>query len=211
MAKATTIKEAIKKWEDKTGQHAATAKEVSLIFQWPPIEKMDNTLACLVNCEKLSLSTNMIEKVTALNSLKKLRILSLGRNYLKSFAGMESLGDTLEELWISYNLIEKLKGVQVLRSLKVLYMSNNIVKEWSEFNKLQELPNLEDLLFVGNPLYDACELEVWRSEAARRLPNLKKLDGETVLREDKPPLTVTEVQNDGGDAVETLVSAETSD
>ncbi|CAH2083651.1 unnamed protein product [Euphydryas editha] len=209
--KATTIKEAIKRWEEKTGQQANQATEVSLIFQWPPIEKMDNTLSCLVNCEKLSLSTNMIEKVTGLNSLKKLRVLSLGRNYIKSFSGMESLGDTLEELWISYNFVEKLKGINVLRNLRVLYMSNNLVKEWSEFNKLQELPNLEDLLFVGNPLYDGCELEVWRSEAARRLPALKKLDGETVLREDEPPLTVADLEPDGGDAVETLVSAETND
>jgi len=61
----------------------------------------------------------------------------------------ESLGDTLEELWISYNLIEKLKGVGVLKKLKVLCMSNNLVKEWTEFNKLQEMPNLEDLVFVG--------------------------------------------------------------
>jgi len=59
------------------------------------------------------------------------------------------LGDTLEELWISYNLIEKLKGVGVLKKLKVLCMSNNLVKEWTEFNKLQEMPNLEDLVFVG--------------------------------------------------------------
>lgn len=51
MAKATTIKEAIKRWEEKTGQQAATATEVSLIFQWPPIEKLDNTLSTLVNCE----------------------------------------------------------------------------------------------------------------------------------------------------------------
>lgn len=51
MAKATTIKEAIKKWEDKTGLQSATATEVTLIFQWPPIEKMDSTLATLVNCE----------------------------------------------------------------------------------------------------------------------------------------------------------------
>lgn len=51
MAKATTIKEAIKRWEEKTGQQATTATEVSLIFQWPPIEKMDNTLSTLVNCE----------------------------------------------------------------------------------------------------------------------------------------------------------------
>lgn len=49
--KAITIKEAIKKWEEKTGLDSTTATEVSLIFQWPPIEKMDNTLATLVNCE----------------------------------------------------------------------------------------------------------------------------------------------------------------
>lgn len=55
----------------------------------------------------------------------------------------------MEELWISYNLIEKLKGVGVLKKLKVLYMSNNLVKDWMEFNKLQDMPNLEDLLFVG--------------------------------------------------------------
>lgn len=28
-------------------------------------------------------------------------------------------------------------------------MSNNMVKDWAEFMKLQELPCLEDLLFVG--------------------------------------------------------------
>jgi dynein light chain 1 len=58
----------------------------------------------------------------------------------------------LEELWISYNFVEKMKGVHVLKKLKVLYMSNNMVKEWGEFMKLQELPALEDLLFVGKLL-----------------------------------------------------------
>ncbi|CAH2064671.1 unnamed protein product, partial [Iphiclides podalirius] len=91
------------------------------------------------------------------------------------------------------------------------------IKKWEEKSgqhagtATEELPNLDDLLFVGNPLYDACELDVWRAEAARRLPQLKKLDGETVLREDDPPLTVANMQPDGGDAVETLVSAENND
>lgn len=30
-------------------------------------------------------------------------------------------------------------------------MSNNNVKDWAEFQKLAELPSLEDLLFVGEP------------------------------------------------------------
>lgn len=61
----------------------------------------------------------------------------------------EGIGDTLEELWISYNLIEKIKTVAFFKKLRVLYMSNNLVKDWGEFNRLQEIPNLEDLLFVG--------------------------------------------------------------
>lgn len=71
-------------------------------------------------------------------------------------AFQEAVGDSLEQLWISYNLIEKIKGVNVLRKLKVLYMSNNLVKDWVEFNRLAEIPMLEDLLFVGEfPLLPA--------------------------------------------------------
>ncbi|XP_055361496.1 dynein axonemal light chain 1 isoform X2 [Betta splendens] len=158
MAKSTTVKEALAKWI-------------------PPIEKMDASLSTLTNCEKLSLSTNCIEKISNLNGLKNLKILSLGRNNIKSLSGLEAVGDTLEELWISYNLIEKLKGIQSLKNLKVLYMSNNLVKEWSEFVRLAELPYLTDLVFVGNPVEEKHSAEGnWMDEAIKRLPLLKKLD-----------------------------------
>lgn len=65
MAKPTTIKEAIKRWEEKnSGKKIIDAEEIGFQFQWPPIEKMDNTLSSLINTKKLSLSTNMIEKIT---------------------------------------------------------------------------------------------------------------------------------------------------
>lgn len=51
MSKPTTIKEAIKRWEEKTKENATTAKVIDLQFQWMPIEKMDNTLSTLVHCE----------------------------------------------------------------------------------------------------------------------------------------------------------------
>lgn len=41
-------------------------------------------------------------------------------------------------------------------------------------------------VIIGNPLYDNLEETIWRAEATKRLHNLKKLDGETVLREDEP-------------------------
>jgi dynein light chain 1 len=48
---------------------------------------MDSSLNHLSNCEKLSLSTNMITNIQNINSMQKLKILSLGRNLLKSLAG----------------------------------------------------------------------------------------------------------------------------
>lgn len=185
-SKGTTIKEALSRWEEKNGQKAAEATRVELYMQLPPIEKMDASLSTLSCCERLSLSTNCIEKIANLNGLKNLRILSLGRNSIKSLTGLEAVGDTLEELWISYNLIEKLKGINVLKKLKVLYISNNLVKDWQEFQKLGDLQNLEDLLFVGNPLEEKHSQEGdWRELAAKKLPKLKKLDGVPVIREEQ--------------------------
>jgi Leucine-rich repeat (LRR) protein len=40
---------------------------------------------------KLSLSTNTIEKITGISSLKNLRILSVGRNYIKNFTGLVTI------------------------------------------------------------------------------------------------------------------------
>ncbi|XP_014219068.1 dynein light chain 1, axonemal-like [Copidosoma floridanum] len=180
-AKPTTCKEAIQKWEEKNGKSAREEKEIVLSFQWLPIEKMDNSLSTLEKVEKLSLSTNMIEKISGINALKNLKILSLSRNNIKTFSGLEAVGDHLEELWISYNLIEKIKGVSALKALKVLYMGNNLVKDWSEFNRLQEIPNLQDLLFVNNPLCENMDPDVWRTSATKKLPNLKKLDSVPVV------------------------------
>ncbi|XP_046849472.1 dynein axonemal light chain 1-like isoform X2 [Xenia sp. Carnegie-2017] len=148
MNKGTTIKDALAKWEEKNGKKPSESTEILLYAQYPPIEKMDASLSTLANCEKLSLSTNCIEKIANLNGLKKLRILSLGRNNIKNLNGLEAVSDTLEELWISYNNIEKLKGINVLKKLKVLYMSNNQVKSFDEFQKLADLPQLQELLMV---------------------------------------------------------------
>lgn len=168
--------------ESKEKVKASDAKAVKLLFQIPPIDKMDASLSTLANCEQLSLSTNMIEKIANLNGLKSLKILSLGRNLIKNLNGLEAVSDTLQELWISYNFIEKLKGIQVLKKLKVLYMSNNSVKDWGEFDKLNQLPCLVELVFVGNPLEEKHTADGdYQTMVRKKLPGLKKLDGEPLI------------------------------
>jgi dynein light chain 1 len=149
---ASSLKNCLKKWEEVYEQKCGEAVEVKLIGVFPPIERMDNSLTKLVMCEKLSLSTNMISMINNLQNMKSLKILSLGRNLVKSLAGIEAVADTLEELWISYNRIEKLTPLTKMIKLKTLFMAHNFVYQWDQFSQLQELPCLKDLVFLGNPL-----------------------------------------------------------
>lgn len=178
---ATSCKDALTKWQEKFPNiKLAEAKKVSLLCQLPSINKMDNALNVLTACEHLSLSTNAIDKINPLPGLKSLRILSLGRNNIKKIEKLEDVANTLEELWLSYNAIEKLDGLLNMQKLRVLYLSNNNIKSFDELLKLKELPALEELLLLGNPMYEDLRKEERIREVLLRLPNLKKLDGEMI-------------------------------
>ena len=45
-------------------------------------------------------------------------------------------------------------GVEKLAQLRVLFLSNNKVRDWTEVDRLAALERLEELLLVGNPLYN---------------------------------------------------------
>jgi len=152
----------------------------------------------------------VIEKINGLAALQNLKILALGRNNIKSFAGIESLADTLEELWISYNDIEKTKGVLGMQRLKVLHMSYNKVDDFEEVQKLGKMESLSDFVFVGkanmenctrlvtfgfqianifcfylgNPFYNSVEESLWRIMCIKKIPRLTVLDGIPVTIDD---------------------------
>uniref|UniRef100_A0A7S3QY02 Dynein axonemal light chain 1 n=1 Tax=Dunaliella tertiolecta TaxID=3047 RepID=A0A7S3QY02_DUNTE len=132
-------------------------------------------------CRHLALSTNNIEKISSLSGMENLKILSLGRNVIKKIENLDAVAETLEELWISYNVLTSLAGADKAPNLRVLYASNNKIAGWNEIDRLASLAHLEDLLLVGNPLYndykDNNALSEYRVEVIKRLPNLKKLDG----------------------------------
>jgi hypothetical protein len=47
------------------------------------------------------------------------------------------------------------------------------------------LPDLRDVLFVGNPIYEGLSKEEAKIEVLRRLPHVKKVDGEIVTPSDQ--------------------------
>lgn len=152
----TSCQKALQLWSEKNGgANAEEATEVALLCLTPPITKMDSSLNALVNCKKLSLSTNSIDKMIALPGLRQLEILSLGRNQIKKIQGLEEVGLTLKELWISYNHITSLDGLHPCVKLTTLFISNNKIKAWDELHKLTQLTELHNILLWGNPMYES--------------------------------------------------------
>lgn len=164
---------------------ASQEKYVKLLGMLPPITKMDKEITTLTSAEHLALSTNAIEKIgPGLKELKNLKILSLGRNAIRKLEQLEV--PQLEQLWISYNKIDKLSGLDKLKNLKVLYMSNNQVAAWSEIDRLaNQCPDLQDVLFIGNPIYNNSSEKDYRLMMLQRLPKLVKLDGVPVDPDEK--------------------------
>ena len=176
MSKSTSCRDAIKNWEAKTGQVAAEAKEVSLICQIPFIDTMDDSLNTLEACEKLSLSTNQIERIINLPKLKNLKILSLGRNNIKRIVGLDEIGQTLEQLWVSYNQIEKLEGLNPCVRLHTFIATNNRIKSWDEVGKLSQLPEIRNVFFACNPIYGDRSREENAPYVVKRIPQIANID-----------------------------------
>ena len=92
----------------------------------------------------------------------------------------EVSNQSLEQLWLSYNQISALDNLSGLSNLTTLYVSNNNIKNWAELDKIADLPNLAEILLVGNPIYDEFTKEMARVEVLKHLPNLTKIDGDMV-------------------------------
>lgn len=81
-------------------------------------------LSTLTRVEKLSISSNCIDKMVNFPPLKYITRLSLARNNIKKIAGLEEIAGTLKELWLSYNQIEKLEGLSMCMKLTTLFIGS---------------------------------------------------------------------------------------
>jgi dynein light chain 1 len=92
--KGMSCQKALQKWEGQNpNENPIEAETIKLIFQIPPIEKMDApVLNTLAKVKHLSLSSNSIDKMINLPNLRNLEILSLSRNQIKKISGLEEIG-----------------------------------------------------------------------------------------------------------------------
>lgn len=122
---------------------------------------------------------NLTSKTTGICSLNRLSCTSL-----KMLDLMPTQAQAISMLLypVLFMFALSLKG---LCDADVLSMFHDLVSVLifvvaAEFVRLAELPLLEDLVFVGNPLQEkyASDQNNWIEEATKRVPKLKKLDGE---------------------------------
>jgi dynein light chain 1 len=81
-------------------------------------------LSTLTRVEKLSISSNCIDKIVNFPPLKYITRLSLARNNIKKISGLEEIAGTLKELWLSYNQVEKLEGLSMCMKLTTLFIGS---------------------------------------------------------------------------------------
>ena len=74
------------------------------------------------------------------------------------------------------------------------------MREWREFEHLSELPCLEDLVFIGNPLEEEATINGnYTQQVSKRWLLLKKLDGYPIIREEEGDGEDDNVENDDSD------------
>lgn len=64
-------------------------------------------------------------------------------------------------------------------AVRLLNKPDNRIKSWDELDRVKELPELENLLFVGNPFYEAAKDDA-KYLTLKKLPNSKNIDGSIV-------------------------------
>ncbi|RLV98970.1 hypothetical protein DV515_00010158 [Chloebia gouldiae] len=135
----------------------------------------------LFSLEVLELRGNKI-KTTAGLGVSKLKKLYLAKNTICSLEGLEEF-EQLETLHLRDNKLEALDGFSnSMKCLQYLNLRSNGIKSFQEVEKLQVLHMLQALVLMDNP---CAEEPTYRLEVLSRLPQLQRLDKESIEEEER--------------------------
>lgn len=90
---------------------------------------------------------------------------------------------SLEVLNLSTNSITSLEDISHCHNLKELYLRRNSIQHLEELFHLKSLPHLKVLWLAGNPCCGS-NSDKYRMTVLRNLPNLHRLDNQTVTEEE---------------------------
>ncbi|XP_070263191.1 cilia- and flagella-associated protein 410 [Myotis yumanensis] len=118
-------------------------------------------------------------KASELHSVKKLNCWGSRLTDISICREMPSL----EVITLSVNSVATLEPVSRCQQLSELYLRRNRIASLSELSHLKGLPRLRVLWLAENPCCGA-DPHLYRMTVLRNLPNLQKLDNQTVTEEE---------------------------
>uniref|UniRef100_A0A182MPK8 PX domain-containing protein n=1 Tax=Anopheles culicifacies TaxID=139723 RepID=A0A182MPK8_9DIPT len=131
-----------KQW--KTLRHA--------VFKENQLTAIDRTIRLFPSLKDLVLDKNKLESIAHLSHLNNLQILSLRCNRITQCPNWHVQLGNLVTLNLSQNRIRLLEGLAKLYSLVNLDLSCNLIDDINEIDYIGNLPLLENLRLLGNPV-----------------------------------------------------------
>ncbi|CAN7983330.1 unnamed protein product [Ixodes hexagonus] len=122
------------------------------------------------------LTENCVLSRTRAQDLKSVRKLNCWGSELEDVSIVRKMSH-VEVLSLSVNNIHTLADFAYCKNLQELYIRKNNIQDLNEVLHLKDLPRLKNLWLADNP---CAENEHYRMTVLRHLPNLQKLDNQTV-------------------------------
>ncbi|XP_072196544.1 leucine-rich repeat and guanylate kinase domain-containing protein isoform X2 [Excalfactoria chinensis] len=179
----------IPKMQDLSAYQSLT----KLLLDFNNIEEIRGLEKCH-SLTHLSLSHNRLTAISGLANLP-IRILDLSSNLLEKITGLDSL-KTLWKLDLSSNRITSLKGLEGHDLLEVINLEDNKIAELSELEYIKDLPLLRTLCLLKNPVQEQTDYWLYVIFMLQQLTelDLKKISVEekvdAVNQYDPPPEVV---------------------
>ena len=128
-----------------------------------------------------ALNPDLILARTKSDSIESIKNLNLWNNDIEDLRLLRKMPN-VEVLSLSVNRISSLKEFENCKKLQELYLRKNNINEISETKYLMGLTNLKVLWLWDNPI---SLLPYYRDYIIKSLPNLVKLDNNTISEEDR--------------------------